>query len=81
MFDGKGVARFQDVQTAPEDRGRGLASTLVHRASTYGLTEGGAQTLVMVADPGYLAIRIYRSLGFSDTESQLQFAIPPTAEA
>ena len=78
MFDGKGLARFQTVQTAPEDRGRGLASTLVHRASTYGLTEGGARTLVMVADPEYLAIRIYRALGFTDSETQLQFSLPPT---
>ncbi|MEV5961324.1 GNAT family N-acetyltransferase [Kribbella sp. NPDC051952] len=77
MFDGKGVARFQHVQTSPEDRGRGLASTLVHRASTYGLTEGGARTLVMVADPEYLAIRIYRALGFTDTETQLGFSLPP----
>jgi hypothetical protein len=81
MFDGQGLARFQDVQTATEDRGRGLASTLVHRASTYGLTEGGAKTLVMVADPEYLAIRIYRALGFNDTETQLGFAIPPAPAA
>jgi ribosomal protein S18 acetylase RimI-like enzyme len=79
MFDGKGLARFQSVQTSPEDRGRGLASTLVHRASTYGLTEGGAQTLVLVADPEYLAIRIYRALGFTDTETQLQFTLPPAS--
>lgn len=26
----------------------------------------------MVADPDYLAIRIYRSIGFEDSESQLQ---------
>lgn len=77
MFDGKGVARFQTVQTSHEDRGRGLAGTLVHHASTYGLTEGGARTLVMVADPDYLAVRIYRSVGFNDTETQLQFVLPP----
>ncbi|MFF0343031.1 GNAT family N-acetyltransferase [Kribbella sp. NPDC004875] len=77
MFDGKGLARFQNVQTSPEDRGRGLASTLVHRASTYGLHEGGAKTLVMVADPDYLAIRIYRALGFADSETQLQLVLPP----
>jgi GNAT superfamily N-acetyltransferase len=77
MFDGRGLARFQNVQTSPEDRGRGLASTLVHRASTYGLTEGGAHTLVMVADPEYLAIRIYRALGFTDSETQLGVSLPP----
>ena len=26
----------------------------------------------MVADPDYLAIRVYRSVGFADTERQLQ---------
>jgi GNAT superfamily N-acetyltransferase len=77
MFDGKGLARFQNVQTRPDDRNKGIASTLVHHASTYGLTEGGAHTLVMVADPEYLAIRIYRAVGFTDSETQLQFTVPP----
>jgi ribosomal protein S18 acetylase RimI-like enzyme len=67
-----GLARFQSVKTHPEARGRGLAGTLVHRVSRYGFEELGAQTLVMVADPDYLAIRIYRSVGFADTERQLQ---------
>lgn len=75
IFDGSGLGRFQNVQTSPEDRGRGLAGTLVHHASTYGLTQ--ARQLVMVADPEYLAIRIYRSVGFADTETQLQIARPP----
>jgi ribosomal protein S18 acetylase RimI-like enzyme len=77
MFDGKGLARFQNVQTHPDDRNKGIASTLIHRASTYGLTEGGAKKLVMVADPDYLAIRLYRALGFNDTETQLQLQLAP----
>lgn len=75
--DGSGVARFQTVQTQPDDRGQGIASTLVHRASRYGFDELGAHTLVMVADPDYLAIRIYRSLGFGDNEVQLFVSRPP----
>jgi ribosomal protein S18 acetylase RimI-like enzyme len=75
IFDGNGLARFQSVLTSPEDRGRGLAGTLVHHASTYGLTR--AKTLVIVADPDYLAIRIYRAVGFADAETQLQFTLPP----
>jgi ribosomal protein S18 acetylase RimI-like enzyme len=67
-----GLARFQSVKTHPDARGRGLAGTLVHRVSRYGFDELGAETLVMVADPEYLAIRIYRSVGFADTERQLQ---------
>jgi len=66
------LARFQQVQTHRDARGRGLAGTLVHRVSRYGFEELGATTLVMVADPDYLAIRIYRSVGFDDTETQLQ---------
>ncbi|WP_405058882.1 GNAT family N-acetyltransferase [Kribbella sp. NBC_01505] len=78
MFDRQGLARFQNVQTHPDDRNQGIASTLVHHASTYGF-EHGAETLVMVADPDYLAIRIYRALGFSDSETQLGMSIPPAS--
>jgi ribosomal protein S18 acetylase RimI-like enzyme len=67
-----GLARFQNVKTHPDARGRGLAGSLVHRVSRFGFDELGAHTLVMVADPEYLAIRIYRSVGFADTEHQLQ---------
>jgi predicted GNAT family acetyltransferase len=67
---GGGLARYQSVETHPEFRGRGLAGTLVHRVAAYGFDEMGARTLVMVADPEYLAIRIYRSVGFDGTETQ-----------
>ncbi|ONI69279.1 GNAT family N-acetyltransferase [Kribbella sp. ALI-6-A] len=76
LTDGSGVARFQNVQTHPDDRGQGIATTLVHRASEYGLGELGAKTLVMVADPEYLAIRIYRALGFEGTQTQVQVTKP-----
>jgi len=49
----------------------------VHHASRFGFDELGAETLVMVADPDYLAIRIYRSVGFEDTETQLAALAPP----
>jgi len=66
-----GLARFQSVKTHPDFRGRGLAGTLVHAASAFALDGLGAHTLVMVADPDYPAIRVYRSVGFADTERQL----------
>ena len=75
--DCSGVARFQSVDTHPEARGRGLAGTLVHHVSTYGLTTLGATTLVMVADPDYPAIRIYRSVGFERTETQIELERAP----
>lgn len=67
-----GLARFQDVETHPELRGRGLAGTLVHHASRHGLERMGARTLVMTADPDYLAVRIYRSVGFAETETMVE---------
>ena len=73
----EGLARFQNVKTHPDARGRGLAGTLVHRVSRYGFDELGAGTLVMVADPDYLAIRIYRSVGFAESERQLQVERKP----
>jgi predicted GNAT family acetyltransferase len=76
-----GLARFQSVETHPRARGQGLAGTLVHVVSQFGFTELGAHTLVMVADPTYSAIRIYRSVGFEETETQLQVERPPRREA
>jgi ribosomal protein S18 acetylase RimI-like enzyme len=67
-----GLARFQAVETHPDFRARGLAGTLVHHASRYGFGEFEARTLVMVADPDYVAVRVYRALGFADGERQLQ---------
>jgi ribosomal protein S18 acetylase RimI-like enzyme len=76
---GDGLARYQSVATHPQFRGRGLAGTLVHRLAAYGFDELGASTLVMVADPEYLAIRIYRSVGFNGTETQTQLEQPDRA--
>ena len=49
-----------------------MARTLVAHVSRYGFDVLGARTLVMVADPDYHAIELYRSLGFAVTETQLQ---------
>ncbi|MGW3661060.1 GNAT family N-acetyltransferase [Streptomyces sp. NPDC005151] len=77
--DGSGLARFQDVETHPSYRRRGLASSLVHQAGHWGLHQLGAHTLVIVADPGYHAIRLYRALGFADAEHQVQLSRPPAS--
>ena len=74
---GHGLARYQDVETHPEFRRQGLAGTLVWRAGTYGLTDLGAARLVIVADPGYHAYRLYQTLGFRRTEDQVGFEQTP----
>lgn len=77
----EGLARFQSVETHPDARGQGLAGTLVHVVGRYGFDRMGAHTLVMVADPDYLAIRVYRAVGFDDNETQLQVERPAGSDA
>jgi ribosomal protein S18 acetylase RimI-like enzyme len=59
------LGRFQYVETHPAWRRRGLCSTLVHEVSAWGFAHWGLQTITMVADPGDVAIGIYRSLGYA----------------
>ena len=73
---GPGLARFQSVETDPQHRRRGLAGSLVWHVSRYGFEALAARTLVMVADPGYHALELYRSLGFAVTQTQLQAELP-----
>jgi hypothetical protein len=44
----------------------------LHLCDVHALTQLGASTLVIYADPDYHAIRIYRSVGFSDREQHVQ---------
>jgi ribosomal protein S18 acetylase RimI-like enzyme len=80
FLTGDGFARYQDVETDPAVRRRGLAGTLVWQAGRHGLDELGARTLVIVADREGDAIRLYRSLGFSDFEGQLGLCRPPAGD-
>jgi GNAT superfamily N-acetyltransferase len=73
---GGGLARYQDVETDPAARRRGLAGTLVWQAGQFARPTFGASTLVIVADPAEGAIRIYRGCGFADVQTQFGFARP-----
>lgn len=79
--DGGGLARYQTVETDPAYRRRGLASAVVRHAGEWALRELAAHTLVIVADPAYHAIHLYRALGFTDREQQVQLQRPPAAES
>ena len=73
---GDGLTRYQDVETDPAARRRGLAGTLVWHAALFARATFGASTLVIVADPAEGAIRIYRGCGFADAQTQFSFARP-----
>lgn len=75
---GGGVARYQNVETHPDARGRGLAGNLVYHAGEWAREKLAAHTLVIVADPDYHAQRLYERVGFRPTETQLGFERPPT---
>ena len=74
---GGGLARYQDVETDPAARRRGLAGTLVWRAGRYAREAFGVHTLVIVADPAEAAIRLYRACGFADVQLQFSFQRAP----
>jgi len=75
--DGSGVARYQNVETHPDHRRKGLATALLRSAAGIALTELGAETLVIVADAEYVAIGLYRGLGFADVERQVHLQRAP----
>lgn len=62
------IGRFQNVATHPDYRRQGLCANLVYQISHQSLEEKRAAVLVMLADPGYHAARIYESVGFKPTE-------------
>ena len=63
-----GIARYQSVETHPDHRRQGLAAAVVHAAGEHALATYGIEVLVIAADTDGDAIRIYRSLGFTDVE-------------
>ena len=72
-----GLARYQHVETDPAARRQGLAGTLVWHAGRYAREVLGASTLVIVADPAEVAIRLYRACGLAAAQGQLSLERPP----
>ncbi len=65
------VARFQAVVTHPDERGRGVASTLLHRAAESALAAWGSDLLLLEADAEGSALGLYRRLGFAPLERRV----------
>lgn len=79
LFAAGDVARFQAIETHPDHRGRGVATTLVAAACRYGL-EHLAPRLVLVAAEGTTAHRIYQRLGFTEIERQCGVCRAPVGD-
>jgi len=72
-----GTARYQNVETHADHRRQGFASRLLYESSVWARDALGVDTVVIVADPAYHAIDVYRSLGFEEIERQVQLERPP----
>jgi len=70
---GAGRARYAAVDTHPAHRRQGLARALLATAAAHARARLDAQELVILADPDYFAIDLYRSIGFRDCEKQVKF--------
>lgn len=61
------VARFEDIETQPEHRQRGLASHLLAAAHTWAM-DHGAGSSVLVGDAEGEAVDLYHHIGFIDSD-------------
>lgn len=71
LFSFQSVGRYQSVATHPEFRRRGICGALIYNSARHLLSSGKANQLVMAADPNYHAARIYKSVGFNESEKQV----------
>ena len=68
IFCDRELGRYQSVQTHPDFRRRGIAGGLVNYAANYAFENLAVETLVILAEAGSAADRLYQSLGFQFTE-------------
>lgn len=68
FHDGRGLGRYQSVETHPDFRRRGIAGTLVYESGRRALAEHGLHTLVILAETDEPPARLYESVGFKPTE-------------
>jgi len=71
FHDGRGLGRYQAVETHPDFRRRGIAGTLVYEAGRRAIVEHGLQTLVIIADEDGDPSRLYQAVGFAPTEKDV----------
>lgn len=68
FHDGRGLGRYQAVETHPDYRRQGIAGTLVYEAGRRAIAGHKLHTLVIVAEDDSSPSRLYQSVGFEPTE-------------
>jgi len=71
IFHTSQLGRYQSVQTHPKYRRQGIARRLVSQSGLYALDHFGIKTLVIVAEAGSQAERLYQAAGFEIVEHQI----------
>ena len=71
LYHQDGTGRFQDVETNPHFRRRGIARTMIVEASRQAKEKYNLHTLVIVAEEDSGPAGLYTSLGFDLAEKQL----------
>jgi len=74
IFHRAGVSRFQEVSTHPAHRRQGICSALVHFVSCAEQQARPGNQMVILADAGEPAERIYKNVGYREIE-QIQSVV------
>jgi GNAT superfamily N-acetyltransferase len=82
LFSAAAALRFQEVQTHPEHRRRGLCAALCIHALRHHMAAEPGKPAIIVAEAGSQAERIYRRIGFAELGRQhaLSYGVPGEAE-
>ena len=65
------IGRYQNVETHPGYRRKGIAGTMVFAAGQLAMKKYGLDRLVIVAEENSSPQRVYQSVGFTQTEKQV----------
>ena len=74
IFHRASISRFQEVSTHPDHRRQGICAALVHFVSCETQVNYPGNRMVIIADAGESAERIYKSVGYQEVE-QIQSAV------
>lgn len=81
IFNREGISRFQEVSTHPAHRRQGICAALVHHVSCAEQAARPGNQMVILADRGEPAERIYKSLGYKEIEQIQSVVLRPSGWA
>ena len=76
LYEDARWARFQSVLTRTSHRGRGVCTTLIHAMVTEVASRRPGDEVILVAESGSQAERIYHSVGFRPIGTQGEYSRP-----